>query len=165
LGTPPESAGDLDIKRPPAPPILRTAKTVGTGLLAAVALLITGTEASAAPIGSPCSAAALACVDLSSQQAWLLQAGIVTYGPVPVATGKASAPTAPGTFYVTWKDLHHRSSEFHNAPMPYMSTPGCPARPMPWIGRVCPTRWTGSAGATVRVHPVRIRVRCYVELP
>jgi hypothetical protein len=22
-------------------------------------------------------------------------------------------------FDVTWKDLHHRSSEFHNAPMPY----------------------------------------------
>jgi lipoprotein-anchoring transpeptidase ErfK/SrfK len=109
----------LDIKRPPIPPILRTAKTVGTGLLTAVALLITGTEASAAPTGSRCSAAALACVDLSSQQAWLMRGGTVTYGPVPVATGKASAPTAPGTFHVTWKDLHHRSSEFHNAPMPY----------------------------------------------
>jgi lipoprotein-anchoring transpeptidase ErfK/SrfK len=107
------------MKRPPAPPILRTAKTVGTGLLAAVALLITGTEASAAPTRSSCSAAALACVDVSSQQAWLLQAGTVIYGPVPVATGKASAPTVPGTFHVTWKDLHHRSSEFHNAPMPY----------------------------------------------
>ena len=104
---------------PTHPPILRTAKTIGTGLLAAVALLITGTEASAAPTGSPCSAAAVACVDLSSQQAWLMRGGTVTYGPVPVATGKASAPTAPGTFHVTWKDLHHRSSEFHNAPMPY----------------------------------------------
>ena len=48
-----------------------------------------------------------------------MQAGTVTYGLVPVATGKASAPTAPGTFHVTWKDLHHRSSEFHNTPMPY----------------------------------------------
>jgi hypothetical protein len=109
----------LDIKHPPIPLILRTAKTVGTGLLAAVALLITGTEASAAPTGSPCSAGALACVDLSSQQAWLMRGGNVTYGPVPVATGKASAPTAPGIFHVSWKDLHHRSSEFHNAPMPY----------------------------------------------
>jgi lipoprotein-anchoring transpeptidase ErfK/SrfK len=45
--------------------------------------------------------------------------GNVTYGPVPVATGKASAPTDPGTFHVFWKDLHHRSSVFHNAPMPY----------------------------------------------
>jgi lipoprotein-anchoring transpeptidase ErfK/SrfK len=107
------------MKRPLVPPILRTAKTVGIGLLAAVVLLITGTEASAAPSGSPCSAAARACVDLSSQQAWLMRGGNVTYGPVPVATGKASAPTVPGTFHVTWKDLHHRSSEFHNAPMPY----------------------------------------------
>jgi hypothetical protein len=98
LGTPPESAGELDIKRPPVPLILRTAKTVGTGLVAAVALLIAGTEASAAPSGSRCSAAALACVDLTSQQAWLMRGGNVTYGPVPVATGKASAPTAPGTF-------------------------------------------------------------------
>jgi lipoprotein-anchoring transpeptidase ErfK/SrfK len=107
------------MKRPPAPPIPGTAKTVGTGLLAAVALLIAGTEASAAPSGSPCSAAARACVDLSSQRAWLMRGGNIAYGPVPVATGKASAPTAPGSFHVTWKDLHHRSSEFHNAPMPY----------------------------------------------
>jgi hypothetical protein len=110
---------ELDIKRPRVPPILRPAKTVGAGLLAAVVLLVTGTEASAAPSGSLCSAAAVACVDLSSQQAWLMQAGTVTYGPVPVATGKVSAPTAPGTFRVTWKDLHQRSSEFHNASMPY----------------------------------------------
>lgn len=107
------------MKRPPLPPILRTATPVGIGLLAAVALLITATEASAAPSGSPCSATARACVDLPSQRAWLMQGGNITYGPVPVATGKASAPTAPGTFHVTWKDLHHRSSEFHNAPMPY----------------------------------------------
>ncbi|MDQ3827515.1 MAG: L,D-transpeptidase [Actinomycetota bacterium] len=45
--------------------------------------------------------------------------GNVSYGPVPVATGQPSAPTAPGTFKVFWKDLHHRSSLFHNAPMPY----------------------------------------------
>ncbi|MCU1610555.1 MAG: hypothetical protein JWM45_2471, partial [Pseudonocardiales bacterium] len=72
------------MKRPLVPPILRTVKTVGIGLLAAVVLLITGTEASAAPSGSPCSAAARACVDLSSQQAWLMRGGNVTYGPVPV---------------------------------------------------------------------------------
>ena len=36
------------MKRPLVPPILRTVKTVGIGLLAAVVLLITGTEASAA---------------------------------------------------------------------------------------------------------------------
>jgi L,D-transpeptidase catalytic domain len=93
---------------------------VGLGLLAAAALLPAGTTpASAAPSGAPCIAAAQACVDLSTQQAWLMRGGTVSYGPVPVATGQASAPTDPGTFRVLWKDLHHRSSIFHNAPMPY----------------------------------------------
>jgi hypothetical protein len=94
LGRPPEAARDeLGIKRPPVPLILRPAKTVGVGLVAAVALLVTGTEASAAPSGSRCSAAAVAGVELSSQRAWLLRGGTVTYESVPVATGKASAPT------------------------------------------------------------------------
>jgi hypothetical protein len=48
-----------------------------------------------------------------------MRGGDDTYGPVPVVTGKASAPTAPGSLHVVWKDLHHRSSEFHNASMPY----------------------------------------------
>ncbi len=101
-------------------PIPRTVRTVAGGLLGATALLLAGTAgASAASSGAPCTSAARACVDLSSQQAWLMQGGDVIYGPVPVATGKASAPTAPGTFQVFWKDLHHRSSIFHNAPMPY----------------------------------------------
>lgn len=99
-----------------------TARTVVVGLLGAAALLLAGTTgASAVPgaSGSPCSAAARACVDLSAQQAWLMRNGGVIYGPVPVATGKARAPTDPGTFRVFWKDRHHRSSEFDNAPMPY----------------------------------------------
>lgn len=97
-----------------------TGRTAVVGVLGAAALLLAGTaSASAVPSSSPCSAAARACVDLSAQQAWLMRNGDVIYGPVPVATGKASAPTDPGTFRVFWKDLHHRSSEFHNAPMPY----------------------------------------------
>lgn len=108
------------MKRPPLMSVLRTTQTVITGLLTAATLLVTtGTEAVAAPSSSPCSTATRACVDVSSQQAWLLHTGNVIDGPVPVATGKASAPTTPGTFHVTWKDLHHRSSEFHNAPMLY----------------------------------------------
>ncbi len=95
-------------------------RTVAVGLLGAAAMAFaTTTGAAAATSGAPCSASARACVDLSTQQAWLMRNGSVSYGPVPVATGKASAPTAPGTFAVFWKDLHHRSSEFHNAPMPY----------------------------------------------
>jgi lipoprotein-anchoring transpeptidase ErfK/SrfK len=106
--------------RRPITPILRTVRTGVIGSLAAVVALLAGTAgASAATSSAPCSGAARACVDLSTQQAWLMQGGAVTYGPVPVATGKASAPTDRGTFRVYWKDLHHRSSLFRNAPMPY----------------------------------------------
>jgi lipoprotein-anchoring transpeptidase ErfK/SrfK len=66
----------------------------------------------------PCSAAARACVDLSTQQAWLTHDGRVTYGPVKVKSGRPSFPTAPGTFHVTYKDRDHVSSVYHS-PMPY----------------------------------------------
>ena len=106
--------------RLPVRTIIRTVGTGVIGLLGAATLLLSGTaSASAAPTGAPCAAAARACVDLSSQQAWLMRDGGVVYGPIPVATGAASAPTDTGTFHVFWKDLHHRSSEFNNAPMPY----------------------------------------------
>lgn len=102
------------------PAMPSTTRTVVAGLVGAVALLVAGaTTAAAAPAGPPCVASAQACVDLSAQQAWLMRDGNVTYGPVPVATGMASAPTDPGTFRVFWKHRDHRSSLFHNAPMPY----------------------------------------------
>jgi lipoprotein-anchoring transpeptidase ErfK/SrfK len=101
-------------------PIIRTAGIAALTALAAAGVVPAGhASAAVAPSGAPCGASARACVDLSSQQAWLMDGGKVTYGPVPAATGKASAPTAPGTFHVLWKDLHHRSSLFDNAPMPY----------------------------------------------
>jgi hypothetical protein len=74
-------------------------------------------EAQAA--AAPCGKAAKACLDLSANQAWLMNNGAVTYGPVPVTHGKPGYATPPGTFKVTWKDIDHKSSEFNNAPMPY----------------------------------------------
>jgi lipoprotein-anchoring transpeptidase ErfK/SrfK len=106
--------------RVPLTPIIRTVRSGVIVLLGTAALLLAGTAGvSAAPSSAACISAARACVDLSTQQAWLMRDGNVIYGPVPVATGKASAPTSAGTFHVYWKDLHHRSSLFHNAPMPY----------------------------------------------
>lgn len=78
----------------------------------------TPATASAATPAAPCSVAARACVDLATQQAWLTHDGVVDFGPVPVRTGRPSAPTDPGTFHVTFKDLHHVSSIF-DVPMPY----------------------------------------------
>lgn len=105
----------------PVPLLTHITRTVSAAVLAAAALLLPGAVGVAAgtPGGAPCSTAARACVDLSTQQAWLMRDGGVVYGPVPVATGMSSAPTAAGTFRVSWKDLNHRSTEFHNAPMPY----------------------------------------------
>lgn len=67
--------------------------------------------------GTPCKATMAACVDKRSGQAWLIYNGKVSYGPVPMMPGKASEPTPNGFFHVQWKDKHHKSSEFNNAPM------------------------------------------------
>jgi lipoprotein-anchoring transpeptidase ErfK/SrfK len=66
------------------------------------------TTRSAAPVsladqGVPCDATAVACVSLSKQEAWLLRDGQVVYGPVKVATGRASLPTPAGIFHVKSK--------------------------------------------------------------
>ena len=67
--------------------------------------------------GTPCLATMAACVSKSTGQAWLIYNGVVTYGPVPMMPGKASEPTPVGFFHVEWKDKHHKSSEFNDAPM------------------------------------------------
>jgi len=71
------------------------------------------------PAGVPCGAGVDACVDLSTNQTWLLKDGAVTYGPAKITSGRAGYRTPPGTFKVGWKDIDHRSSEFNDAPMPY----------------------------------------------
>ncbi len=68
---------------------------------------------------APCDAAAQACVDLATEQAWLMEEGAVTYGPVPMRGGMPGYETPIGTFKVLWKDIDHRSREYDNAPMPY----------------------------------------------
>jgi hypothetical protein len=108
----------------------------GSVTLAAAAVLATSgavTQQSATPAvtelavvapaahssGTPCSASAKACMDLSKQQAWLTDgAGHITYGPVPARGGSKGAKTPKGTFSVLSKDAHFYSTEF-KAPMPY----------------------------------------------
>jgi lipoprotein-anchoring transpeptidase ErfK/SrfK len=61
-----------------------------------------------------------AYVSLSRNEAWLTDAnGQTTYGPVSAAGGTSAYPTPTGTFHVLSKNAHFRSTEFHNAPMPY----------------------------------------------
>ena len=75
--------------------------------------------AAKAPHGDPCSAAAVACVSLSRQEAWIVRNGRIVRGPVSVATGRAGYGTEVGTFSVYRKNLMWYSTIYNNAPMPY----------------------------------------------
>jgi hypothetical protein len=88
-----------------------------TGAAALTALLTLPATAQAAP-GVPCSAAADACIDLSANTSWLMHDGVVTYGGVPITTGRPGYGTPPGTFHVQYKDIDHWSHAY-NGPMPY----------------------------------------------
>lgn len=68
--------------------------------------------------GVPCDIYAAACVSLSRQEAWLMRDGRVVYGPVRVATGRASLPTPTGDFHVWYKVVNGWSTTY-DAPMPY----------------------------------------------
>jgi lipoprotein-anchoring transpeptidase ErfK/SrfK len=93
--------------------------------VAAGCAVLTPAVAAAVPVhavpsaAAPCGSSAAACISLSRQQAWLMNGGRVTYGPTPITSGMPAHPTPSGLFRVQWKDRNHRSSLFHNAPMPY----------------------------------------------
>ena len=75
--------------------------------------------------GTPCSISARSCVDLDSQQAWLIDNGKVVRGPIKISSGGAGQETPLGhSFRVYLKDKDHTSQEFKLAS-------GAPA-PMPW---------------------------------
>lgn len=92
---------------------------VTVALTIAIAGTLLTSVVSAEAADAPCASSASACVDLSSHRAWLMHNGQVTYGPTPITSGRPGQETPVGRFTVKWKDLHHRSSEYHNAPMPY----------------------------------------------
>ncbi|MGH4023528.1 MAG: L,D-transpeptidase [Pseudonocardiaceae bacterium] len=68
---------------------------------------------------APCGSSAEACIDLSEDQAWLMDGGAVSYGPVPITSGEPGYETPVGVFSVSYKDRDHLSREYDNAPMPY----------------------------------------------
>ena len=75
--------------------------------------------------GTPCSVSARSCVDLDSQQAWLVDNGKAVRGPVKISSGRTGAETPVGHSYRVYrKEKDHKSGEFRLAN-------GQPA-PMPW---------------------------------
>lgn len=93
------------------------AVAAGSAALGATAVLALPVTAQAAP-AAPCSARADACIDLSANTSWLTHNGSITYGGVPITSGRPGYETPPGTFQVTYKDIDHWS-EAYDAPMPY----------------------------------------------
>lgn len=70
------------------------------------------------PPPPPCRRDISACVDLSARQAWLLDNGTVTRGPVAITHGGTTNPTPTGVWPVAWKDQEHTSSIYGDS-MPY----------------------------------------------
>ena len=68
--------------------------------------------------GTPCTATAKACVDIADGEAWLIDDGAVTRGPVHVMTGDEDDPTPVGTFHVQWKAEQYTSRQYL-VQMPY----------------------------------------------
>ena len=99
---------------------MRALMVVGAALVMVLTGLVGGTAAAAPRLvaGTPCTASARACVDLSANQAWLLRGGAVELGPVRVAHGMRGYRTPAGTFRVTFRSRHHVSSIW-GSPMPY----------------------------------------------
>lgn len=102
--SPPRVTDTSTPTKPAAPPSTRSAAPV---------------QAAAKAPGVPCSAAAVACVDLSRQLAWFVRGGRVMRGPVHVATGRSGYGTEAGTFHVYRKNRMWYSTIYNNAPMPY----------------------------------------------
>ncbi|MGD9532130.1 MAG: L,D-transpeptidase, partial [Pseudonocardia sp.] len=104
----------------------RLGMVIGTlGAASALGFATVGGVAAAHPAsppalvpGTPCTVVARACVDRAEGVAWLIDDGVVTFGPVLVSTGAAEEETPTGTYRVEWKNLHHISGE-SGVPMPF----------------------------------------------
>ncbi|HEY0813058.1 MAG TPA: L,D-transpeptidase [Pseudonocardia sp.] len=68
--------------------------------------------------GTPCTSAASACVDVADREAWLINKGVVSRGPVQIMTGDQDDPTPIGTFHVQWKAEQYTSRQYLTQ-MPY----------------------------------------------
>ncbi|GLZ41390.1 L,D-transpeptidase [Actinokineospora sp. NBRC 105648] len=94
-------------------------KTLGVAtIMAAIGTAGVLTAPAASASAAPCGKQARACVSLGANAAWLMRNGAVTYGSVPITSGRPGYLTPPGTFTVTYKDIDHYSQAF-NGPMPY----------------------------------------------
>lgn len=73
-----------------------------------------------APVSPPpdCPPTARACIDVDDKAAWILTDGDVSYGPVPITTGRPGYETTRGTHHVIRHVRDDHSAPF-DSPMPY----------------------------------------------
>lgn len=73
-----------------------------------------------APVPPPaeCPPTARACIDVDGKRAWMLTDGDVTYGPVPITTGRGGYETTRGTHQVIRHVRDEHSIPF-DSPMPF----------------------------------------------
>ena len=71
-----------------------------------------------APMVSP-SGPVLAVISLTKQRMYVYRNGVLI-GVATVSTGKPGHQTPTGVFTVLQKQVHHKSSLYESAPMPYM---------------------------------------------
>jgi hypothetical protein len=74
--------------------------------------------------GTPCTVDTVACVSIGERKAWLFDNGVISHGPVKVATGGPGQETPIGDHVVQWKNKNHKSAEYRTpdgqpSPMPY----------------------------------------------
>jgi lipoprotein-anchoring transpeptidase ErfK/SrfK len=84
---------------------------------AAPVVLTTVTPSTQVPEPPPCDPGAVACVRLSTGQAWLRPPGQAVVGPVSIGYGVGRFATPTGVFHVSWKAEHYTSRTYHE-PMP-----------------------------------------------
>ncbi len=72
-----------------------------------------------ASLSEPLSSGVQIVVSLPLQRAYVFDGGELLWS-APVSTGKRGHETPVGTFPILQKKVHHRSSKYDDAPMPYM---------------------------------------------
>jgi lipoprotein-anchoring transpeptidase ErfK/SrfK len=72
-----------------------------------------------APVATATSARVLIVVSLASQRAFVFKNGEL-WDSARVSTGKPGKRTPAGRFTILQKQVHHRSTKYDDAPMPYM---------------------------------------------
>lgn len=75
-------------------------------------------EAEPAIAPPQCPPTARACIDVDGKQAWMVDGGRVTYGPVPITTGRPGHETVRGSHHVLRHVRHDHSIPF-DSPMPF----------------------------------------------